>query len=127
MRDHLSTTFSALADPTRRAILAQLAIEEATVSDLAKPFAKHLSLPAITKHLKVLENAGLIQKEKSAQWRNCSLSIAPLKEASSWIEQYRALWEETLDRLGEYLNEVQANKPVRKQQKGKSLREGVGL
>lgn len=110
MKDHLSTTFSALADPTRRAILARLASGEASVSDLAKPFAKELSLPAITKHLKVLENAGLIQKTKDAQWRNCSINAAPLKEASVWVDQYRQFWEESFDRLGEYLKEVQAKK-----------------
>ncbi len=116
MRDHLSATFSALADPTRRAILARLANGEANVSDLAKPFSKELSLPAVTKHLRVLENAGLIQKTKTAQWRTCSISVAPLKEASGWIDQYRQIWEEQLDRLGEYLKEVQAEK----KKKGKS-------
>lgn len=116
MRDPLSTTFSALADPTRRAILARLADGEANVSDLAKPFLKEMTLPAITKHLKVLENAGLIQKTRDAQWRHCSLSAAPLKEASGWIDQYRQLWEEHLDRLGEYLKEVQA----KKKRKGRS-------
>ena len=110
MRDQLSYTFSALADPTRRAILALLAIGEANVSDLAKPFRNEMSLPAITKHLKVLENAGLIQKTKDAQWRNCSLSAAPLREAFGWIEQYRQFWEESLDRLGDYLKEFQAKK-----------------
>jgi DNA-binding transcriptional ArsR family regulator len=110
MRDQLSVTFSALADPTRRAILAHLAHGEANVSDLAKPFLKEMSLPAVTKHLKVLENAGLIQKTKAAQWRNCSISAAPLKVASDWMEQYRQFWEESFDRLGEYLKEVQAKK-----------------
>lgn len=110
MRDHLSVTFSALADPTRRAILAHLARGDANVSDLAKPFLQEMSLPAITKHLKVLENAGLIQKTRAAQWRTCSISATPLKEASIWIEQYRQFWEESFDRLGEYLKEVQAKK-----------------
>ncbi len=110
MRDHLSHTFSALADPTRRAILARLAHGGANVSDLAKPFLKEMSLPAVTKHLKVLENAGLIQKTRTAQWRTCSISAAPLKEASGWIEQYREFWEESLDRLGDYLAEVQKKK-----------------
>lgn len=110
MRDHLSATFSALADPTRRAILARLANGEANVSDLAKPFSKAMTLPAITKHLKVLENAGLIQKTRTAQWRNCSISAAPLKDASGWIEQYRQFWEQSLDRLGDYLREVQTTK-----------------
>lgn len=107
MKDQLSATFSALSDPTRRAILARLADGEANVSDLAKPFAKEMSLPAITKHLKVLENAGLIQKTREAQWRTCSISVAPLQEASGWIDQYRQFWEESFDRLGEYLQEVQ--------------------
>lgn len=111
MKDDLSQTFAALADPTRRAILARLVEGEAPVSDLAKPFLKEMSLPAVTKHLKVLEKAGLIQKTKSAQWRNCSISAAPLKEASGWIDQYRQFWEESFDRLGEYLKEVQAKKP----------------
>jgi DNA-binding transcriptional ArsR family regulator len=110
MRDALSVTFSALADPTRRAILAQLARGEANVSDLAKPFLQEMSLPAVTKHLKVLENAGLIQKTRAAQWRTCSISAAPLKEASVWMEQYRQFWEESFDRLGEYLNEVQTKR-----------------
>jgi len=114
MKDHLSITFSALADPTRRAILARLASGEANVSDLAKPFLKEMSLPAITKHLKVLENAGLVQKTREAQWRTCSISVAPLKEASGWIEQYRQFWEESLDRLGEYLMEAQKKKKRRK-------------
>jgi DNA-binding transcriptional ArsR family regulator len=110
MRDPLSVTFSALADPTRRAILANLARGEANVSELAKPFLKEMSLPAVTKHLKVLENAGLIQKTRAAQWRTCSINATPLKEASVWMEQYRQFWEESFDRLGEYLKEVQAKK-----------------
>src|SRR5262245_25279757 len=110
MRDPLSVTFSALADPTRRAILAHLARGNANVSDLAKPFLQEMSLPAITKHLKVLENAGLIQKTRAAQWRTCSISAAPLKEAAVWMEQYRQFWEESFDRLGEYLKEVQTKK-----------------
>lgn len=116
MKDELSKTFHALADPTRRAILARLASGEASVSDLAKPFLKEMSLPAITKHLKVLESAGLIQKTKSAQWRNCSICPEPLKEASGWIEQYREFWEASFDRLGEYLKEVQS----KRNRKGKS-------
>ena len=118
MRDHLSNTFLALADPTRRAILSRLADGEANVSDLAKPFMKEMSLPAITKHLKVLENAGLIQKTRDAQWRNCTISPAPLKEASGWIDQYRQMWEESFDRLDDYLKELQAAK--KKKGKGKS-------
>jgi len=116
MKDSLSITFSALADPTRRAILARLANGQANVSDLAKPFLKEMSLPAITKHLKVLENAGLIQKTKDAQWRTCSINAAPLKEASDWVDQYRQFWEESFDRLGEYLDEIQK----KKKRKGRS-------
>jgi DNA-binding transcriptional ArsR family regulator len=119
MRDPLSATFSALADPTRRAILTRLSEGESNVSDLAKPFRKSMSLPAITKHLKVLESAGLIQKTKSAQWRTCTLSAAPLKEASNWVEQYRQFWEESLDRLGAYLKEMQAEKKRKVKSHGK--------
>lgn len=110
MRDPLSATFSALANPTRRAILARLVDGEANVSEIAKPFQREMSLPAITKHLKVLENAGLIQKTKEAQWRTCALSPEPLREAADWMEQYRQFWEESLDRLGAYLSEIQSNK-----------------
>ena len=110
MQDHLSSTFQALADPTRRAMLARLSKGEANVTDLAKPFLKEMSLPAVTKHLKVLENAGLITKTRDAQWRSCKLNGDPLKEATDWIEQYKEFWEESLDRLGEYLKEVQAKK-----------------
>jgi DNA-binding transcriptional ArsR family regulator len=106
--DALSLTFSALADPTRRAILARLARGDANVSDLAQPFMKTMSLPAVTKHLKVLENARLIRKTRRAQWRACSLNPEPLKEATDWMEEYRRMWEESLDRLGDYLNELQA-------------------
>ena len=113
--DHLSATFQALADPTRRAILAHLSDGEANVSDLAKPFLKDMSLPAVTKHLKVLEKAGLIQKTKTAQWRTCSINAAPLREANDWMEQYRIFWEESFDRLDEYLKEIQGKK-----KKGKS-------
>jgi len=119
MQDHLSQTFSALADPTRRALLARLSRGEASVSDLAKPFLKDMSLPAVTKHLKVLEGAGLITKTRDAQWRPCKLTSAPLKEASNWMEHYRVFWEESLDRLGEYLKTVTA-KTAKKQMKGKN-------
>lgn len=105
--DALSTTFAALADPTRRAILARLAQGETTVSELAAPFA--MSLPAVTKHLKVLQRAGLITQGRHAQWRPCRLEAAPLQEASGWIEQYRRFWEQRLDRLEDYLRELQAN------------------
>ncbi|HZX27729.1 MAG TPA: metalloregulator ArsR/SmtB family transcription factor [Telluria sp.] len=104
--DHLSDTFAALADPTRRAILARLADGEATVSQLAEPF--DISLPAVTKHLKVLEHAGLISRSRHAQWRPCKLEAQPLREATGWLEQYRQLWDERLDRLEDYLIELQA-------------------
>jgi DNA-binding transcriptional ArsR family regulator len=108
MPDPLSTTLSALADPTRRAILARLASGEATVTELAEPF--EISLPAVSKHLKVLERAGLIARGRAAQWRPCRLEAAPLKDAADWIEHYRRFWEESLDRLDEYLKDVQAGK-----------------
>lgn len=110
--DHLSQTFSALSDPTRRALLAKLSDGEHNVSDLAQPFLKTMSLPAITKHLKVLEAANLITKTKDAQYRSCKLNPDPLKEATDWIEEFRAAWEESFDRLGEYLKEIQ--KPKKK-------------
>jgi len=106
MSDSLSATFSALADPTRRAILAQLATGEATVMQLAEPF--DLKQPSITKHLKVLEQAGLISRRRAAQTRPCKLETAPLKDASRWIEVYKHLWEDSFDRLDAYLHEVQA-------------------
>lgn len=108
--DHLSQTFSALSDPTRRAMLAHLSRGEAHVSELAKPFLKEMSLPAVTKHLKVLETAGLITKTKDAQWRSCKLNGSPLKDATDWMEQYREFWEESFDRLGEYLESIQSPK-----------------
>lgn len=116
MQDQLSQTFAALADPTRRALLARLSLGEASVSDLAQPFLKDMSLPAVTKHLKVLEKSGLITKSKDAQWRPCKLNGAPLKNATDWMEQYRQFWEESLDRLGDYLKTVTANQ---KKTKGK--------
>ncbi len=116
MNDKLSLTFAALADPTRRAMLARLSHGQANVSDLAKPFMKSMSLPAITKHLKVLEKAGLITKTRSAQWRPCTLNGAPFKDISNWVEQYRQYWEESFDRLEEYLKTVTA-KPNKKGKK----------
>ncbi|MDQ8020345.1 MAG: metalloregulator ArsR/SmtB family transcription factor [Moraxellaceae bacterium] len=104
--DRLSATFSALADPTRRAILARLALGETSVKELAEPF--EISLPAVTKHLKVLQRAGLITQGRHAQWRPCKLEAKPLQEASAWIEQYRQFWELRLDRLEEYLRELQS-------------------
>nr|WP_322711452.1 metalloregulator ArsR/SmtB family transcription factor [Nostoc sp. ChiSLP03a]MDZ8212676.1 metalloregulator ArsR/SmtB family transcription factor [Nostoc sp. ChiSLP03a] len=103
--EQLSLTFAALADPTRRAILAHLAEGEASVSELAKPFK--MSLPAISKHIKVLERAGLIVRGREAQWRPCQIQAQPLKEAGDWIEQYRQLWEQRLDQLDDYLQELQ--------------------
>lgn len=110
MEDKLSITFSALADPTRRAMLARLSMGDANVSDLAKPFLKDMSLPAITKHLKVLEKAGLITKTREAQWRSCKLNTENLKEVDEWMEQYRQFWEESFDRLEEYLKSVTEEK-----------------
>lgn len=103
--DRLSVVFAALADPTRRAILAHLAKGEASVTELAEPFK--MSLPAISKHLKVLERAQLIARSREAQWRPCRLEAEPLKDAADWIEQYRQFWDERLDRLEDYLHELQ--------------------
>lgn len=113
MQDRLSQTFSALSDPTRRAVLARLAQGEASVSDLAKPFLKDMSLPAITKHLKVLEKAGLITKTREAQWRPCKLNPDALKDAADWMEQYRIFWEESFDRLDAYLKTVNTTKSAK--------------
>ena len=103
--DPLSTTFSALADPTRRDILRTLASGERTVTELAEPF--DMTMPAITKHLKVLERAGLVERGRRAQWRPCRLRAEPLAKARDWIDQYRQFWEESLDRLEDYLKELQ--------------------
>ena len=103
--DRLSETLSALADPTRRAILARLASGEATVNELAKPF--DISLPAISRHLKVLEHAGLISRGREAQWRPCRLEGAPLKELAGWVERYRKFWDQSFDRMDAYLAEIQ--------------------
>jgi DNA-binding transcriptional ArsR family regulator len=103
--DGLSSTFAALADPTRRAILARLAQGESTVGELAEPFA--MSLPAVSKHLKVLERAGLITRGRTAQWRPCRLQAGPLKDLSGWLEHYRRFWDESFDRLDEYLDQLQ--------------------
>jgi DNA-binding transcriptional ArsR family regulator len=107
--DRLSTTYAALADPTRRAILARLASGEASVTELAEPF--DMSLPAVSKHLKVLERAGLIARGRRAQWRPCRLEPGPLKDAADWLDHYRRFWEESLVRLDEYLGELQREKP----------------
>jgi DNA-binding transcriptional ArsR family regulator len=109
--DHLSSTFAALADPTRRAILARLASGEISVTELAEPF--EMTLPAVTKHLKVLERAGLITRGREAQWRPCKLEAKPLQEASNWIENYRQFWEQRLDRLEDYLRELQAQEKAK--------------
>jgi DNA-binding transcriptional ArsR family regulator len=103
--DVLSNTFAALADPTRRAILSRLATGEASVTELAEPF--EMTLPAVSKHLKVLERAGLIERGREAQWRPCRLKAERLKEADEWIERYRRFWEESFDRLDEYLSQLQ--------------------
>ena len=103
--DHLSTTFAPLADPTRRAILARLISGEASVKELAEPF--QMSMPAISKHLKVLERAGLIARGREAQWRPCRLAAGPLKDAAEWLEHYRRFWEQSFDRLEAYLPELQ--------------------
>jgi DNA-binding transcriptional ArsR family regulator len=119
--DHLSLTFSALADPTRRAILARLSCGAASVNEIAAPFA--MSLPAVSKHLKVLERAQLITRSKEAQWRPCELKAAPLKEATDWMEQYRQFWEARFDRLDAYLQELQAREkktsPAKKKAAGR--------
>ncbi len=106
MTSDLNATFSALADPTRRAILARLAAGESSVTELAEPF--EMSLPAISKHLKVLERAGLIARGREAQWRPCRLEARPLRDAANWLEHYRRFWEESFDRLGEYLRELRS-------------------
>src|SRR5690349_1457665 len=112
--DRLSETFAALSDPTRRAILARLTRGEANVSDLAKPFLKTMSLPAVTKHLKVLEKADLIVKTRDAQWRPCKLNGAGLRDVAEWVEEYRSFWEESFDRLDAYLKTVTAKNAKRK-------------
>jgi DNA-binding transcriptional ArsR family regulator len=112
--DQLSSTFAALADPTRRAILAKLALGEASVTELAKPF--NMSLPAVSKHLKVLERAGLVAHGREAQWRPRRLEANALKEVADWVEHYRQFWEQRLDRLDDYLRELQKNKAVQREE-----------
>ena len=109
--DRLTTTFAALADPTRRAILARLALGETSVGELAEPFA--MSLPAVSKHLKVLERAGLIARGREAQWRPCRLQGGPLKDVADWLDHYRRFWDESFDRLGDYLRALQAEEKPR--------------
>jgi len=113
--DHLSSTFAALADPTRRAMLARLASGELSVTELAEPF--DMTLPAVSKHLRVLERAGLITQGRDAQWRPCRLHAAPLKSVADWVEHYRRFWEESLDRLDDYLKELQAKELQAKEKK----------
>jgi DNA-binding transcriptional ArsR family regulator len=111
LADPLSTTFAALADPTRRAILARLLAGECSVTVLAEPF--DMSMPAVSKHLRVLERAGLIAQRREAQWRHCRVEAGPLKEVADWTERYRHIWEERLDRLDEYLQQVKAKETKR--------------
>jgi DNA-binding transcriptional ArsR family regulator len=118
--DHLSTIFAALADPTRRAILARLAQGEATVNELAEPFA--LCLPTVSKHLKVLQRAGLVSQGRKAQWRPCRLEAAPLHEIADWMEEYRRFWDESFDRLDDYLHDLQ--RQAQGQEKGKGTTRG---
>jgi DNA-binding transcriptional ArsR family regulator len=115
MPDRLSITLAALADPTRRAILARLALGETSVTELAEPF--EMSLPAVSKHLKVLERAGLIARGREAQWRPCRLQAAALKDVDDWLERYRRFWEERLDRLDDYLMKLQAKEKKRGRKK----------
>ena len=105
MSDHLSLTFAALSDPTRRAILARLALGEASVKELAEPFS--ISAPSVTKHLKVLERASLITRSRDAQWRPCRLAAAPLRDVSEWVETYRKFWDQRMNRLDDYLSKLQ--------------------
>ena len=116
--DPLSTTFAALADPTRRAILARLASGEASVTELAEPF--DMSLPAVSKHLKVLERAGLIARSREAQWRRCRLDAGPMRQASDWLDEYREFWEDRLDRLEAYLAELQQPKKKKGRSRGRT-------
>ena len=116
--DPLSATFSALADPTRRAILARLALGETSVTELAEPFT--MSLPAISKHLKVLEHAGLIARGREAQWRPCRIAPTALKDVDNWLEKYRRFWDESFDRLDAYLGELQAQEELKENSEERS-------
>jgi len=118
--DKLSTTFAALADPTRRAILARLSTGAASVQELATPFK--MSLPGVSKHLKVLEHAGLITRSREAQWRPCQLKARPLKDAADWLEQYRTFWEQRLDRLDKYLQELKQQEKQKEATNGRRKR-----
>jgi DNA-binding transcriptional ArsR family regulator len=118
--ERLSTTFAALADPTRRTILARLASRELSVTEIAEPYA--MSLPAVSKHLKVLERAGLIARGRDAQWRPCRLEAGPLKDVAEWVEHYRRFWTQSFDRLDHYLGELQKDK--REERDGRKQRQG---
>ena len=120
MNDRLSETFGALADPTRRAILARLASGEASVTEVAEPFA--MSMPAISKHLKVLERAGLIARGREPQWRPCRLQAGPLQDVAGWVEHYRRFWEESFDRLDDYLQELKRHDAKNKKKEKKHVR-----
>jgi DNA-binding transcriptional ArsR family regulator len=120
MDDRLNETFGALADPTRRAILARLASGEASVTELAEPFA--MSMPAISKHLKVLERAGLIARGREAQWRPCRLQAAPLQDVAGWVEHYRRFWEESFNRLDDYLQELKQKDSKHRKKEKKHVR-----
>ena len=120
MSDQITATFAALADPTRRAILARLALGETSVTEIAAPF--EMSMPAISRHLKVLEKAGLISRGREAQWRPCKLRAEPLKQAAGWLDEYRRFWEESFDRLDEYLKTLQAQEKKDVGQKNGSRR-----
>jgi len=120
--DHLSNTFAALADPTRRAILARLASGETSVTALAEPF--EMSMPAISKHLKVLERAGLVARGREAQWRPCRLEAAPLRDVSAWIDHYRHFWEQSFDRLDDYLRELKTQQSQKQESKPKEKKHG---
>ena len=115
MGDQITATFAALADPTRRAILARLALGETSVTEIAAPF--EMSMPAISRHLKVLEKAGLISRGREAQWRPCKLKAEPLKQAADWLDEYRRFWEESFDRLDAYLQDLQAKEKKRDRKK----------
>ena len=119
MIDPISSTFSALADPTRRSILARLALGETNVTELAEPF--EMSLPAVSKHLRVLERAGLIARSREAQWRPCKLKPEPLKQAAGWLEEYRQFWEQSFDRLDDYLQRLQAEQKKSKRKKSRHV------
>jgi len=120
MNDRLSATFGALADPTRRAILARLAAGEASVTELAAPF--EMSMPAISKHLKVLERAGLIARGREAQWRPCRLQARPLQDVAGWVEHYRRFWEQSFDRLDAYLQELKKRETKNREKEKKHVR-----